>query len=363
MLKRALAGLAVPLAALLLAVTDPLCGQSPSAGVSGAIAGAVYAADGDVGLPYSVVAIPALGRERFTDERGSFLLAQLPPGRHQLRVRRIGYTPAETTVTVQAGRTDTLRLRLARVVVRLAAVRVTASRGCYAPGPPSAEADREFATIFEQLRQNAEQFRVLSHSYPFAALMRRTFGTRTLGGHLRVTSVDTVAYHSDVAPRYRPGRVVVRERGRSRESAHRLIFPTLLDLADETFQRNHCFTYAGTDTLDGALVLRVDFRAAARLRTPDVDGTILLDAATYQIQRMALTLSRLPPGVRGLKEFTATTRFREALPSVSVFDSVAAANVFTTVRRPDAAAAALEEQRLIEVRFLRGAPGAETRPR
>ena len=47
---------------------------------SGSIVGVVVARETGAPLPYSVVSLPALGRERFTNERGEFLLTGVPAG-------------------------------------------------------------------------------------------------------------------------------------------------------------------------------------------------------------------------------------------------------------------------------------------
>ena len=59
--------------------------------------------------------------------------------------------------------------------------------------------------------------------------------------------------------------------------------PKLDDLASEEFLRNHCFFYAGREQMEYGGTVRIDFRAAERIRAPDVHGSIWLDSATWNI--------------------------------------------------------------------------------
>ena len=60
----------------------------------------------------SGAAVPA-----FTDARGAFKMAGIPPGEHEISVRRIGFGPADTRLTFQASETVVRRVVLGRAVV------------------------------------------------------------------------------------------------------------------------------------------------------------------------------------------------------------------------------------------------------
>ncbi|HEX7545821.1 MAG TPA: hypothetical protein VF368_03770 [Gemmatimonadaceae bacterium] len=69
--------------------------------------------------------------------------------------------------------------------------------------------------------------------------------------------------------------------------------------------------------------MEIDFRAVETLRSPDVNGTILLAASSYQIRSAELRLSRIPDGLsRYVASVSATTLFREVEPSVLVISRV-----------------------------------------
>ncbi|MBR9989444.1 MAG: TonB-dependent receptor, partial [Gemmatimonadetes bacterium] len=68
----------------------------------GSVTGLVVAAESQQPLPGVQVSIPALNISAVTDERGRFLLINLPAGQQTLRVSLIGYRQATQTVTIGA---------------------------------------------------------------------------------------------------------------------------------------------------------------------------------------------------------------------------------------------------------------------
>lgn len=354
---------------VVVATVSPSSGRAQTGPDStGTISGIVLTKEGAVPLAYSVVSAPSLGRERFSNVEGVFRLGDIPAGPLQLRVRHLGYSPVDLSVTVRAGETDTVRVSLAHIAVRLTAVNVRAYPECKKPGIPKASADSAFATVFDQLRQNAEQYRLLTDTYPFIYAVERTLWRELGNGNSRTEGIDTVVVN---APRwtYKPGAVVTR-RGRGRFATTSMNIPTLVNFADKAFLENHCFYNGGLETVDGADLLRIDFNAASRIKDPDVDGSMYLDPVTFQIRRSVLRLTKIPPGVPGLVETEAVTLFGEILPSIPVIADVASVNrLRADNNRPTAEVSANERQRLIQVQFTKGKPGddvkkpdAESRP-
>src|SRR5262249_27012723 len=156
------------------------------------------------------VAVPALARQQFTNDSGTFVLSDIPAGRTTIRVRHIGYSPGEVVVDVHPGRVDTVRVALAHVVVQLSPVQVRADAECTDPGVPTALDDPAFLQIFDQLRLNAEQYRLLTDAYPFRTLTERRLGHTLVNGELRIDSVDTLIIDSRLRWDYRPGDVLTR---------------------------------------------------------------------------------------------------------------------------------------------------------
>jgi hypothetical protein len=328
---------------------------------AGSIAGTVVAKESGTALPYSVVSVAALGRERFTNERGAFVLAGIPAGRVRLLVKHIGYSPATLVVDVRAGTTDTVHVVLTRIAVELNRVTVEGLGRCMSPGPPTAAADPAFAAVFEQLRENADRYRLLAESYPFAYSMERRSTIHYVGGDTVVTSIDTTQIGTGVRWRYVPGTLVTEGYG---PLSRQVLFniPTLLQFAERSFLDNHCFGNAGADVIDGHAVVRIDFSASARIKQPDVSGSMYLDRETFQIRRSTLRLTRIPDETPQIAAVEVVTDFREIMPSISVPWTIQSAHVLHTDRtRPVLPDTAYEIQHMVRLVFVKGRPGEETK--
>jgi len=344
------------------AIAGSASGQAAAhADSTGTLVGIVVMKDGGLPLSYSTVSAPALGRERFTDDRGVFRLFDLPAGPVQIRVRHLGYTPVSTSVTARANAVDTVRVELSHIAVRLTAMQVRAYPQCSSPGPPSAEAEPAFATVFDQLRQNAEQYQLLANAYPFELMVERMMFRTLVNQEVRIEAVDTIPLRSSDRWTYEPGRVITRM-GSSWARTVILNIPTLVHFADNAFLANHCFHDGGEETIDGVTLLRVDFVAASRIKDPDVDGSMYLDPTSFQIRRAFLHVTKVPRGIAGLLDTEATTLFAELLPSVPVISGISSVSrVEVDRRRANAVATTNEDQRLIRIRFLNGMPGDDAR--
>jgi hypothetical protein len=162
---------------------------------------------------------------------------------------------------------------------------------------------------------------------------------------------------------YAPGSVVSRYRNAVNRFESAVNLPTLVNFAEPAFQANHCFAFGGVETIDGRPLARIDYLAADRITTPDVDGAIYLDTATFQIRLVTLTLTQIPAAFANIDRVTVATRFREIAPSISVIDRVTAANVLAPSRGANPTVENTEEQRLLEFRFVNNAPSGTTLPR
>lgn len=283
-------------ASVLLAMTAVVLGgrldaQEPAAASRQAVGldVRVLTAEG-MGLGYSAVSVPQQGLERFSDASGRAVFT-VSPGRVQLRVRRLGFIPRDTTLDVRAA--TVVRIALERVSFTLTEVTVVAWPPCKRPGLPRRRDDPELVGIVDQLRENADRYRLLTRRYPFSYDAERELAEQAPGEPRSVERIDTIVVRGDINERYEPGRIVRFEReGRSRRSPGQWMMriPTLADLADERFIENHCFHVAGLEQKGEERLLRIDIVAAERLRAPDVNVSVWLDPAGFQLRHASFTL-------------------------------------------------------------------------
>jgi carboxypeptidase family protein len=336
-----------------LAVATPAAAQG---GGGRLLTGVVVARTGQTPLGHAMVSLQPLGRQTFTDDQGRFAFPAIPPGSYRVRATHLGFAPVEMPVTITADSMPTrVRVELDEVQVRLATVLVTADAPCVAPGAPDPAKDREFSVVFQQLEQNAQQYRLLADSFPYAYHEEVTQISVRGDSVIDSEHVDTVLLRSDKPGwTYRPGRVITTDFITRRRSMH---LPTLSDFASDDFVRNHCFRYGGEARTPEGDAVRIDFRAADRLGSPDVNGTILLDAKSFQIRRAELHLSKIPSALKKVAEVTVTTLFREVQPSVLVFSEVHGVSEMIPSKDLLDTMESIEDHVLLDFGFLRADPG------
>lgn len=298
---------------------------TPSGALQGTLQGTVRAAPTDVPLPYAVITIPALSIERFSGANGQFLIGNIAAGTHEVIVRRLGFVPERRTVTILPAQSTTLDVRLAQVPVRLSQMTVRPAEPCRNPGIPDSAQFPEVAQLVGLLRENADRYRLLVKQYPFTFVRTRALGVLR-DQEFVIQEVESMQGTGVPQGDYQPGRVVKSER-RPGGTDYSMSLPSLLDLADEAFAKNHCFRYAGASVHEDETWFRLDVRAADRLSSPDVHGAFYLDSATAQLRRMEVEMSRpdrLPRSLRSIRGVQVTTRFLEIAPGVSLVDNVCA---------------------------------------
>ncbi len=288
-------------------------------GTSQMLVGDVIGRDGAVPLAHAMVTVLGIERQTFTSDRGTFAFPSLDPGKYRLRVVHIGYTPVEVSVTVRPDSAPPrMKIELTRLSVQLSTVRVTAKGVCTMPGRPNPDVDPDFAAIVAQVRMNAEQYQLLADSFPFKYKVEQVFHAMRTDSSETDPRFETEYYRSDAHGwEYKKGDVVERREGKTL-----MHLPTLRDFASYDFLNNHCFRYAGLDTTHDGVMIRIGFDADVQIRSPDVSGSVLLDAKTYQIKRTELDLTRIPSDLPQVTAVHVTTIFGELSPSIAVIDQV-----------------------------------------
>ncbi|MEQ1690505.1 MAG: carboxypeptidase-like regulatory domain-containing protein [Gemmatimonas sp.] len=315
----------------------------------------------DAPLAYAVVSLAQVNLERFTDGRGRLTLPTLAPGRYDVLVRRLGFVPFRSQVTLTAGAPTVLDVRLSSVPQQLSRIRVTAAASCANPGPPDAIRDPDVFTLVSLLRENADRYRLLASQYPFVRIQARALGDLR-DEAMFVERVDVTSFPSQTRSEYRAGEVVHRRGG-----LHTMGIPTILDLADDDFARSHCFFYGGATphtTASGEETwLRLDVRADDKLNSPDVNGAFYLDSATAQLRKMDLELSRpdrLPRQLSTIATVHVSTAFVEIANGLSVIQQVCAVTrLRPSEKNADSASRALvpvELQQIVKYAFTKPPP-------
>ncbi len=306
-------------------------------------------------LGHSVVSIPELGLERFVGA-GAVVVLLVPPGPAHLVVKRLGYYPKDTTILVSDAPSQVVTIVLALLSVRLGAVQVADWPPCLDPGLPRADTDPVGRSVVEQLRQNAERYRLLERSYPFIYAFERSFGRRTLEGLEVVERTDTSASSSQPNWSYKPGTLVrVRRRALSRANdEYAMRIPSLRDISDPTFIANHCFHLAGIEDKGGQRLVRLDIVAAEALKEPDVNIAAWLDSADFRLRAATFHLTRIPPVLANLQRVTNEVFYLEVIPFVPVHYSITAERLEKDSN--GAQRIHVERQLVLDVRFTGAVP-------
>jgi hypothetical protein len=341
------------LAALLLCTARAALAQS-----SGLLIGDVVARETGQPLEHAMVTVVSAGRQTFTTEGGVFAFRGLPPGNYRLHVTHLGYAPADAAALVpDDGAPPRVKVTLTRLSVKLATVKVIAKPSCTNPGRPDPTLNPDLAAIVQQVRMNAEHYQLLADSFPFAYRVQRWHRMVKADSSRSAADIDTLNMRSDLHGwEYEMGTMVERERN-GRYVMH---LPELRDFAGIQFLNNHCFWYAGVDSTDDGKVIRIDFRADDQIKKPDVNGTIYLDATTYQIRQADLELSKMLREIPNITAVRVKTYFGEVAPNIVIIQRVVGSNAIKHGWGPWATVASLEEQRMFLFGWMRDDPRKAT---
>lgn len=124
-------------------------------------------------IAYALIEVERLGRRVVADERGYYLLADLPPGTWTVRFTAIGYRVREVDVEIGEGQKVRLDIALQWTPVQLAGLKVSAvgqsAASVVTAGPPAARVDGPSLSIVPGLAE-ADVFRALE-TLPSVAAM------------------------------------------------------------------------------------------------------------------------------------------------------------------------------------------------
>lgn len=332
--------------------------ETPVTQASGVLRGSVTSATGGP-LAYAVVTIASLGLQQFSNTQGKFYFTKIPAGKYRLTIRQLGYQPVTMEVTLGSNGSEDIAVQMQRIATRLATMQVLSEWHCTKPGPPGKKGgDLALLAVFEQLEQNAVRLKLLMNEYPYDLRMERRRVLQRDRGLDSVERIDTTRTQSSDKSHYEVGQVVRKERMPDRTQQYFLQVPTLLDFAQEEFQKNHCFLLRGIDTTRGAPFIRVDFKAAEKIKQPDVEGTVFLDTATYRLRQTEIQLTKIPAEVPGLRSLRATTFFDDVVPGMPIISGISAVSDMRPTLGINQFQRAVENQSTVALTFLKKRPEA-----
>jgi carboxypeptidase-like protein len=307
------------IAGIIAIAFSSLPAQAPTTGSAIVVGHTTHRETGDA-LGYAVISIPSLNRQQFANDRGGFTIRGLPAGPLRIRFKHIGNSPRDTVVTLHDNDTLHLEIALATIVIQLPSVRISGACG---DKHPDERAAGILADLFDQVQQNADRYRLLADSNPFVMTIYRVRGSRTNGGKIVATSIDTVLRMPFPPQPYKPRHNVRLAEAELGGRSFYLSVPELADFADTAFTNNHCFTYAGQKRVDGDSVIAVDFEPTPALKDEvDFRGTMYVRAEGYQLVRADLDVNKLSSELRssGMTAVHVKLTFTEILPGVAVLD-------------------------------------------
>lgn len=330
---------------ILVGIACALAAPSASHAQGATLAGQVVARDGAEPLGFTTVSVPSLGVRLLAGEGGAFTLRGLPPGVVRLRFTRIGYAPRDTALTVAAltvaaDGTARVRIEMMRLDLRLPTVVVN---GACTDRTPFEDKPDVLAQLFDQVAQNAERMRLLARERPFVFQATRVRGNRSLERPTPLRT-DTIVRGPLPANPYVPQRIYGRVGG-----VWAVKLPELADVADTAFTHNHCLWYGGQERFGADSVIRVDFEPVPWLANDvDLEGSLYLRVADYQLVGMVTRLNRIPPQFRGLDGYATRARFAELVSGVPVLAEWELTNTFRGILEP----VVVETGRVTGVRWL-----------
>jgi hypothetical protein len=336
--------------ALAVAAACGATAVAAAAQAGGSVGGRVLAAEDGRPLPLAVVTVGDPPRQVFTAEDGSFVLADVPPGRQRIRVEQVGRVSVDTAAVVPLA--APLTIRLGALSVALEGVQVSASPGeCVRGGFTDAASVPQMVSVMEELRKNAERLRLLTQRFPFSARWERTREMVGSGGQVENAHTDTTTVSSSERHPYEVGRVLVDNGG----GRYDLNMPGVVSITQDEFQRTHCFRYSGVRTIDGRRLYAVEFIPTRDVGGTDVTGTLYVDADGFLLRRSEFHVIGLPASLayRTLDVVTTYREVRPALPVVATLD-------FTQQLRNSKLQ--VEQRRLLDLHFTGAVPGAEQTP-
>jgi TonB-linked SusC/RagA family outer membrane protein len=193
--RRSLRGaLALPLLAACALLAAPVHRASAQQ-ATGRIEGTVIDSRSKQPLGAASVFVQGTGLGSQTNERGKYVLVNVPVGKYELRVRRIGFTNAAQPVTVEAGQVATVDFQMGEAAVSLDEVVVTGTAVATRAREVPTSTDIVNSQAFERAPVvNAQQ--VLEGRIPSVTVQAGS-GQPGAGGSIKIRGTTTISQSTD----------------------------------------------------------------------------------------------------------------------------------------------------------------------
>lgn len=320
-----------------------LLAASVAAAQNATVSGQVVLKENGQPLGYTTISILTENRQLLTSETGKFILLGLTPGDVRLRFKRIGFAPIDTTLRIAANDTAKINVEMARLVIQLPPMVVSAKCTNETPTQPQPAL---LAELFDQVKQNAERVQLLAKQKPFVLIMHHVIGYRNTTNRIVASSIDTVIRRALPPSRYRAKGVMRRDDAGDWIMA----LPELPDFADIEFTSSHCFRYAGQTRWESDSVIKVEFEPVPALdKEVDIEGTMYLRVDNYQLVGLLTKLNKVPPQLRisGVEQVSVRAKFAEIVSGFPVLEEW---ELTTKLHRPNLPR--IELGQMINLRWL-----------
>lgn len=306
--------------------------------------------------PVSLAEIVVDGKSSvFADTAGNFRVAQISPGQHQLRVRRVGYRFVDRTIQIPpSGPAAPLLIALEPIAIKLEQLVVEAPKACRRGGIRE-DAEPALVEIYSQLRLGADQYIALTKKYPFESVWDRVTSMGT--GKFSNVTRNAEWNPNDIEVKYRRGGGIKFDRTPGNWTSP---FLGLANLADESFVDGHCFKYAGADSVGPYATVRIHFEPLASIDGPDYEGDLWLDATTAQPRRLRYRVTNMKKDWNPSR-LEGTTYYKAPVTGFVVADS----SMGFWWERPDGQSDsppppdARQMLKLRAIKWLKGKPGEQ----
>lgn len=109
-------------------IAGPMAAATPARAQEGTVVGTVRSVHGDTPVNAAEVILVGTGLETLTDESGDFRIDSVPPGRHEVEIRHLGYASRAIDILVRPATTVDLDARVEYRVVPVSELEVTVRR-------------------------------------------------------------------------------------------------------------------------------------------------------------------------------------------------------------------------------------------